>query len=73
MAIRYLVCPQCGTIRFQVKNDEGGSVVVQVTREFEVIPVSAGESLEGFHTDLLYCLGCSWKGSIKELKRYVSG
>ena len=70
MAIRYLVCPQCGTMRFQVKNDHGGSVVVQVTREFEIVPVNAGENLGGFNLDLLHCLGCSWKGSVRELKRY---
>jgi hypothetical protein len=71
MAVRYLVCPQCGIIRFQVKNGSGQSVVVQVTRDFEIIPVNSEDSLEGFNLDLLYCLGCSWKGSIKSLKKYL--
>jgi hypothetical protein len=69
--MRYLVCPQCGIMRFQVKNDAGGTMVVQVTTGFEIIPVIAGESLEGFNLDLLYCLGCSWKGNRKSLKRYL--
>jgi hypothetical protein len=72
MAIRYLVCPQCGIIRFQVKGDDGRSAVVQVTTEFEIVPVNSGESLEGFNLTILYCLGCSWKGSINSLKRYLS-
>jgi hypothetical protein len=72
MAIRYLVCPQCGIIRFLVKNDSGGSIVVQVTRDFEVVPVNEGESLDGFNINFLYCLGCSWKGNIKSLKKYLS-
>lgn len=69
--VRYLVCPQCGSMRFQVKNEEGEMVVVQVTTAFEIIPVNSGESLSGFNLDLLYCLGCSWKGSVKKLKRFL--
>jgi hypothetical protein len=71
MATRYLECPQCGIIRFQVKNDDGGSVVVQVTRDFKVVLVNAGDSLEGSNPEFLYCLGCSWKGSVKKLKRFL--
>lgn len=71
MAVRYLVCPQCGIIRFQVKNSEGISIVVQVTTEFDIIPVNAEENLDGFDLSFLYCLGCSWKGSIKKLKRFL--
>ncbi len=71
MGVRYLVCPQCGIMRFHVRNAEGQSVVVQVTREYEVVAVNPEESLEGFNLDYLYCLGCSWKGSIRQLKRYI--
>jgi hypothetical protein len=71
MEKRYLVCPQCGIIRFFVKNSQGESIVVQVTREFEVIPLNEGDSLDGFDLELLYCLGCSWKGSRKKLKRFL--
>jgi len=71
MVIRYLVCPQCGIMRFQVKNDAGGSIVVQVTREFEIIPVNTPDSLDGYNLNYLYCLGCSWKGSVNKLKRFL--
>lgn len=71
MAIKYLVCPQCGIMRFQVKNEAGASIVVQVTREFEVIPVNAGDNLDGFDLAFFYCLGCSWKGSINRLKKFI--
>jgi hypothetical protein len=71
ITVRYLVCPQCGIIRFHVKNAAGQAVVVQVTREFEVVAVNAGERLEGYNLNYLYCLGCSWKGSIRALKRYI--
>lgn len=71
MAVRYLVCPQCGIIRFQVKNNAGQSVVVQVTRDYEIVAVREEESLSGFNLDILYCLGCSWKGSLHSLKKYL--
>jgi hypothetical protein len=59
-------------MRFQVKNPEGGCRIVQVTRDFEVVPAHEGESLEGYNLDLLFCLGCSWKGSLKNLKRFLT-
>ncbi len=71
MAERYLVCPQCGIIRFQIKNDSGESMLVQITRELEIVPVNKHESLDGFNLEVLYCLGCSWKGSIRSLKKYL--
>jgi hypothetical protein len=54
-----------------VKNDTGESVAVQGTSDFEVIPVNPKENLEGFNLECLYCLGCSWNGSIKKLKRFL--
>jgi hypothetical protein len=71
MVVRYLVCPQCGIIRFHVKDATGQAAVVQVTRDFEVVAVNPGESLDGFDLEYLYCLGCSWKGSIRQLKRFL--
>lgn len=61
------VCPQCKIRRFMVKDDEGNSVVVTVTEDNQIIPVHLEESLDGFDLDVLYCLGCSWKGSVKKL------
>lgn len=61
------LCPQCKIRRFQVKNDIGESVVVTVTENNEIVPVHPEQSLEGFDLDVLYCLGCSWKGSVNNL------
>ena len=61
------LCPQCKIRRFQVKNDNGDCIVVTVTENNEIIPVHDNESLEGFDLDVLYCLGCSWKGSVRSL------
>jgi len=61
--MRYLVCPQCGIRRFAIRNDQGGQVVVQVNQEHQVVSVQDSE--------LLFCLGCSWKGTVRELKKYL--
>lgn len=61
------LCPQCKIRRFNVKNDKGDSVVVTVTKNNEIIPVHPEQSLNGFNLDILYCLGCSWKGSANRL------
>jgi hypothetical protein len=71
MAVRYLVCPQCGIMRFQVKNDNGDSALVMITREFEVVQVNPDEDLTGYDLNFFYCLGCSWKGGISKLKKFL--
>ena len=61
------VCPQCKIRRFRVKDDKGNSVVVTVTEGNQIVPVHPEESLEGFDLETLYCLGCSWQGTIRKL------
>jgi len=62
-----LLCPQCKIRRFQVKNLLGDFIVVTVNENFEIIPIHAEESLEGYDLSIVYCLGCSWSGSVKSL------
>ncbi len=61
------LCPQCKIRRFQVKNSEGGFVVVTVDENNVITPIHEGTSLDGYDLDVLYCLGCSWKGSVNNL------
>ena len=61
------LCPQCKIHRFYLKNDAGERLVVTVNQEKEIIPIHEHESLEGFDTSILYCLGCSWKGTVNNL------
>lgn len=61
------LCPQCKIRRFQVKNEKGDAVVVVVDKDNNIIPIHEGTSLEGFNLEILYCLGCSWKGGIGRL------
>ncbi|MBP1676942.1 MAG: hypothetical protein H6Q20_1501 [Bacteroidetes bacterium] len=65
--MKKLNCPQCKINRFRVKNDRDEYVVVTVSADYEIFPLHPGVSLEGYNLDVLYCLGCSWKGSAKSL------
>lgn len=64
------LCPQCKIPNFYVLNKEGERRLVFVTTDFQVVPAREGESTEGFDLVLIYCLGCSWKGSPRSTVRY---
>jgi hypothetical protein len=65
--MKKMLCPQCKIHRFRVKNEQGESVVVVVDENGVVTPIHPEVSLEGFDLNVLYCLGCSWKGSPRSL------
>jgi len=69
--MKFLVCPQCGVANFFVKNEQGERINVKVTRELKIVLVDKTKSLEGFDIEELYCLGCSWHGKKKDLKKYI--
>jgi len=66
--MKKLSCPQCDIHRFFVRNEKDETRLVNVTDQFEVVAVHVDETLDGFDLTMLYCLGCSWKGSPKSLK-----
>jgi hypothetical protein len=66
--MKNLRCPQCDIQRFYVKNEQLECLVVTVNNLYEVITVHSTDLLDGFDLTMLYCLGCSWKGSPKSLK-----
>jgi hypothetical protein len=65
--MKKLLCPQCKITRFNVKNESGDAIVVIVNENLELVPINPDQSLEGYILDVIYCLGCSWKGSPKSL------
>lgn len=65
--MKNLLCPQCKIRRFYVLNAAGERLVVTVTEDKKIHPIHETESLDGFDTSLLYCLGCSWKGTVNML------
>ncbi len=68
--MKNLLCSQCKIRRFYLLNEAGDRLVVTVTKEKEIIPIHEEESLKGFDTSVLYCLGCSWKGSVNNLSEH---
>jgi len=66
-----MVCPQCGISNFYVKNEEGERLNIKVNRELEIIPRDKTKSLKDFNSDIIYCLGCSWSGTLSQLKKYL--
>ena len=57
--MKKLLCPQCKIAGMYVKNDQGERLLV-----YPEIPI------EGFDFTEVYCLGCSWHGSPKQLTRF---
>jgi hypothetical protein len=66
--MKTLNCPQCEIHRFVVKNEKDETRLVNVNDQYDVVPVHSDQSLDGFDLTMLYCLGCSWKGSPKSLR-----
>jgi len=67
--MQHLLCPKCGIRRLFVKNAGGGQCNILVTDNYDIIPFNPEDSLDGFDLDTIFCLGCSWSGSIKKLKK----
>lgn len=68
--MRKMLCPQCKIAAMYVKNEKGDRLLVYVMEGGSVVPKNPAESLEGYDTDEVYCLGCSWHGSPRKLVRY---
>lgn len=64
------LCPQCKIGRFRICNESGNSIVVEVDADGNIKCVHESDNLEGFNTEVLFCLGCSWKGSVRQLNDF---
>ena len=62
--MKKMLCPQCKIAAMYVKNESGERRLVYVTDQAEVIPKNPDETLEGFDVSEVFCLGCSWHGSV---------
>ncbi|MGL5684037.1 MAG: hypothetical protein ACRDDZ_13455 [Marinifilaceae bacterium] len=70
--MRKLLCPKCGIPNLFIKNSQGERRNIFVLADGSIIPAKEGESIDGFDTETIYCLGCSWSGTAKQLKKFVS-
>ena len=72
MTPKYLLCPQCGAHRLFIKNEEGESLYFHVDYDFNPFPTKESNAdLEGADFSQILCVGCSWKGGLKKLVKYV--
>jgi hypothetical protein len=72
MKKRYLLCPQCGTHRFFVKDENDENVYFHVDWNKVPFPTeSSGADLAGRDLSMVHSAGCSWKGSINGLVKYL--
>lgn len=60
-------CPQCQISSFYIKNDLNERRLIYVLEDATIIPKYEEESLEGYDLTTVYCLGCSWSGTVKRL------
>ncbi len=68
----YLLCPQCGTHRFFIKDQTGGKVYFHVDGDKLPFPTQAsGANLSGRDFSVIHSTGCSWKGGIEGLVKYL--
>ena len=70
--MRFLYCPRCEFRQFFLKNKNGDKVLVQVSHKYEIIPVKESENIEGYNQEELFYLGCSWVGTKKKLRKYLT-
>ncbi len=72
MKKRYLLCPQCGTHRFFVKDENGENVYFHVDWDNGPFPTEASDAnLSNKDFSVVHSTGCSWKGGIKGLVKYL--
>lgn len=68
--MRKLKCPQCKISNLYIKNELGERRLIFVMQDYSIVASKEGETVEEFNLDIIYCLGCSWSGSIKKLVLY---
>ena len=68
--MRKLKCPQCKISNLYIKNEFGERRLIFVMQDYSIVASKEEETVEGFNLDIIYCLGCSWSGSVKKLVLY---
>jgi hypothetical protein len=72
MKKRYLLCPQCGTHRFFLNQENGENIYFHVGWNRIPFPTTtSGADLSGKDFSIVHSTGCSWKGSISGLVKYL--
>lgn len=72
---RYLLCPQCGSHRFFLRDEARGTLYFYVDGNGRPVPTesSPGTDLAGLDFSRVGCCGCSWQGSLRKLVAIFTG
>lgn len=65
--MRKLKCPQCKISNLYLKNEKGERRLVNVMDDHSVVASKNGETTQGYDTEEIFCLGCSWSGGTRKL------
>lgn len=69
--MRKLVCPQCQIPNFYLKSSNKSDILpIYINSDGEIVPKRDGDVVDGYDTETIYCLGCSWSGSVVSLLKY---
>ncbi|MCP3922409.1 MAG: hypothetical protein GY714_07485 [Desulfobacterales bacterium] len=69
---KYLLCPQCGLHRLYIKSDDNENIYFHVNYQKKPVPTKESNcDLTGYSFSKILCTGCSWKGNMKSLVKYV--
>lgn len=72
MKKRCLLCPQCGAHRFFVKDDNDENVYFHVDWDGTPYPTETSHAdLSGRDFSVVHSTGCSWRGSLDGLVKYL--
>ncbi len=69
-----LMCPQCGSPLFYIVNYNGRELFFNVNYDHEIKPTKPQfEEVALLSPEVINCAGCSWKGSVRKLKKVFFG
>ncbi len=67
--MRKKLCPKCQIPNFYLKGSGADILPIYITADGEIVPKREGDTLEGFDTQIIYCFGCSWSGSLAQIMK----
>lgn len=72
---RYLLCPQCGSPRFFLRDPQRGTIYFYIADNGNPVPTETSPDTDLTNLDFttVACCGCSWKGSLRKLVRIFTG
>ena len=72
MTEKKLLCPKCGISNLFLKSKDSKSVInIYVLRDSTIVAKDGSEITSDFDKDTIFCLGCSWSGTVSQLVKFI--